>query len=208
MSFLKSKGFKYIKNLVIGVGASVVLLGALFKIMSWPGADEMLIAGMLVEAGLFAFLGIIGPDADYYWEKLYPGLNDYSAPVQPMAVGGGDLKIAQPNLPALNGEVVEQQLGGMLTELQGMSRSLGSLKALQEVDFSGTKDQLKAMSNFYTKLNEAMADLTDSTEESKAVKENLSELNKNIARLNGTYSSLNQVYGGVISAMANVRQNG
>jgi len=36
---LKSKGFKYLKNLLIGVGASVVLIGALFKIMSWPYAD-------------------------------------------------------------------------------------------------------------------------------------------------------------------------
>ena len=32
MSFFKSKGFKYLKNLIIGVGAAVVLMGALFKI--------------------------------------------------------------------------------------------------------------------------------------------------------------------------------
>jgi archaellum component FlaC len=204
MSFLKTKGFKYLKNLVIGVGASVVLLGALFKIMSWPLADEMLIAGMITEAILFFFLGVIGPEKDYYWEKLYPGLDNYDAQVQPLAAGVST--IAQPNLPGLNGEVVEQQLGGMLQELQGMSKSLGSLKALQEVDFSGTKDQLKAMNNFYTKLNEAMADLTDSAEETKVVKDGLTELNKNISKLNTTYSSLNNVYGSVITAMANVRQ--
>lgn len=205
MSFLKSKGFKYLKNLIIGVGASVVLLGALFKIMSWPGADEMLILGMITEAGLFLFLGVIGPDKDYYWEKLYPGLDSYNAPMQPMTPGITTVT-APVNTPALNGEVVEQQLGGMLQELQGMSKSLGSLKALQEVDFSGTKDQLKAMNNFYTKLNEAMADLTDSAEETKVVKDGLTELNKNISKLNNTYSSLNSVYGSVITAMANVRQ--
>jgi hypothetical protein len=205
MSFLKSKGFKYLKNLIIGVGASVVLLGALFKIMSWPGADEMLILGMITEAGLFLFLGVIGPDKDYYWEKLYPGLDSYNAPMQPMTPGVTTVT-APVNTPALNGEVVEQQLGGMLQELQGMSRSLGSLKALQEVDFSGTKEQLKSMNNFYTKLNEAMADLTDSAEETKVVKEGLTELNKNISKLNTTYSSLNSVYGSVITAMANVRQ--
>lgn len=205
MSFLKSKGFKYLKNLIIGVGASVVLLGALFKIMSWPGADEMLILGMITEAGLFLFLGVIGPDKDYYWEKLYPGLDSYNAPMQPMTPGISTVT-APVNTPALNGEVVEQQLGGMLQELQGMSKSLGSLKALQEVDFSGTKDQLKAMNNFYTKLNEAMADLTDSAEETKVVKDGLTELNKNISKLNTTYSSLNNVYGSVITAMANVRQ--
>lgn len=205
MSFLKSKGFKYLKNLIIGVGASVVLLGALFKIMSWPGADEMLILGMITEAGLFLFLGVIGPDKDYYWEKLYPGLDSYNAPIQPITAGISTVTTPV-NTPALNGEVVEQQLGGMLQELQGMSKSLGSLKALQEVDFSGTKDQLKAMNNFYTKLNEAMADLTDSAEETKVVKDGLTELNKNISKLNNTYSSLNSVYGSVITAMANVRQ--
>lgn len=205
MSFLKSKGFKYLKNLIIGVGASVVLLGALFKIMSWTGADEMLIIGMITEALLFLFLGVIGPDKDYYWEKLYPGLDSYNAPMQPMTPGISTVS-APVNTPAINGEVVEQQLGGMLQELQGMSKSLGSLKALQEVDFSGTKEQLKSMNNFYTKLNEAMADLTDSAEETKVVKEGLTELNKNISKLNTTYSSLNNVYGSVITAMANVRQ--
>jgi hypothetical protein len=205
MSFLKTKGFKYLKNLIIGVGASVVLLGALFKIMSWSFADEMLIAGMITEAILFFFLGVIGPDKDYYWEKLYPGLDSYGAPMQPMTPGLTTIS-APVNTPALNGEVVEQQLGGMLQELQGMSRSLGSLKSLQEVDFSGTKEQLKSMNNFYTKLNEAMADLTDSAEETKVVKEGLTELNKNLSKLNTTYSSLNNVYGSVITAMASVRQ--
>lgn len=208
MYLLKSAGFKYFKNLVIGLGASIVLLGALFKIQSWPGADEMLTYGMITEAILFAFLGIIGPEKDYYWEKLYPGLDKYNATLQPLAQGPVEVSVAKPRveIPPINGEVVEQQLGGMLTELQGMSKSLASLKALQEVDFSGTKDQLRAMTNFYTKLNEAMADLSDSVEETKVYKDHLAELNKNIGRLNSTYSSLNSVYGNVISAMANVKQ--
>jgi septal ring factor EnvC (AmiA/AmiB activator) len=173
--------------------------------MSWEGADFMLTFGMIVEAGLFFFLGVIGPDKDYYWEKLYPGLDSYNSPMQPMTPGLTTIT-APVNTPALNGEVVEQQLGGMLQELQGMSKSLGSLKALQEVDFSGTKEQLKSMNNFYTKLNEAMADLIDSAEETKVVKEGLTDLNKNISKLNTTYSSLNNVYGSVITAMANVNK--
>ena len=40
MSFIKSKGFKYIKNLVIGLGAAVVLVGALAKLLSHPLADR------------------------------------------------------------------------------------------------------------------------------------------------------------------------
>ncbi|MDV7402912.1 gliding motility protein GldL, partial [Arthrospira platensis SPKY1] len=62
--------------MIIGIGAAVVLLGALFKLESWEGASTMLIIGLSVEAFIFAFLGIIGPEKDYYWEKLYPGLDD------------------------------------------------------------------------------------------------------------------------------------
>jgi hypothetical protein len=190
--------------LIIGVGASVVLLGALFKLESWEGASTMLIIGLMTEAAIFLLLGIIGPEKDYYWEKLYPGLDKYNASIQPLSAGPVMTPMEQ--APALNGEVVEQQLGGMLSELQTMSRSLSSLKALQEVDFSGTSDQIRAMNNFYSKLNEAMADLSDSLEDTKVYKDQLSTLNKNIGQLNNTYSSLNNVYGNMISAMANVRQ--
>ncbi|MCI5083103.1 MAG: gliding motility protein GldL [Saprospiraceae bacterium] len=203
MSFVKSKGFKYAKNLLIGVGAAIVLMGALFKLESWPGASEMLIVGLSVEALIFLFLGIIGPEKDYYWEKLYPGLDKYNSNIAPLTAG--DAGPAQQ--PGLNGEVVEQQLGGMLTELQTMSKSLSSLKALQEVDFSGTSDQIRSMNNFYAKLNEAMADLTDSLEDTKEYKDQLSALNKNISSLNNVYGSLNSVYGNVISAMSNVKNS-
>lgn len=203
MSFLKTKGFKYLKNLFIGIGASVVLMGALFKLESWEGASTMLIIGLSVEALIFLFLGLIGPEPDYYWDKLYPGLSNYDSNMTPLVAGaapGGNSAAVTP----LNGEVVEHQLGGMLTELQTMSKSLSSLKALQEVDFSGTSDQIKTMSNFYSKLNEAMADLADSLEDTKNYKDQLSTLNQNIGDLNSTYSQLNNVYGNVIAAMSNV----
>ena len=204
MSFLKSKTFKYLKNLIIGVGAGIVLLGALFKILSWEYANEMLMVGMFTEAFIFVFLGVIGPEKDYYWEKLYPGLDKYSSNIAPLTAG--PVGESAPQLPALNGEVVEQQLGGMLTELQSMSKSLSSLKALQEVDFSGTSDQIKTMSNFYSKMNEAMADLADTLDDTKQYKDQLTALNQNLGTLNNTYSALNNVYGNVISAMSNVRQ--
>lgn len=190
MSFVKTKGFKYFKNFIIGVGASLVLVGALAKILSWSSADLMLTVGMLTEAFIFLFLGIIGPEPDYYWHKLYPGLDDYHSKIQPLTQGD-----APSQLPGLNGEVVEGRLSGMLTELQSMSKSLSSLKALQEVDFSGTKDQIKAMNSFYTQMTEAMANLGESLEDTKRYKEQMVALNKNL-------SSLNSVYGNMLTAIA------
>lgn len=188
MAFHKSNWFKRLKNFIIGVGAAVVMVGALFKIQSWPYASEMLIAGLLTEAFLFLLLGVLPPEKDYYWEKLYPGLEQYHAEITPLSAGEGM------GGTALNGDVVENQLGGMLTELQSMSSSLGALKALQEVDFSGTSEQITTMNNFYNKLNDAMADLGDSLEDTRRYKEQMAALNKNLASLNG-------VYGNVLTAM-------
>lgn len=188
MSIIKSKQFKYIKNFVIGVGASIVMLGALFKIMSWEGGDTMITAGLITEAFLFLMLGILPPEKDYYWEKLYPGLDNYNSNISSITAGESSSK-------PLDGEVVEQQLGGMLSELQVMSKSLGSLKALQEVDFSKTKKQIESMGDYYTKMNAAMEELGATAEDTKKYRENLSSLNENL-------SSLNSVYGNMLSAMS------
>src|SRR6185436_10238026 len=73
--FFESEKGKRVKNLIIGLGAAVVMMGALFKLESWPGASAMLICGLSVEAFIFALQGILPPHKDYYWEKIYPDLN-------------------------------------------------------------------------------------------------------------------------------------
>lgn len=188
MSFVKSKGFKYFKNLIIGIGASAVMLGALGKINSYWWGGTMITVGLVVEAILFAFLGIIGPDKDYYWEKLYPGLDNHKANLSPLAAGEN-----AESFKPLDGEAVDNKLGGMLDELQSMSKSLGALKALQEVDFSETSEQLKSMHNFYSRMNDAMATLNETVEDTKLYKENMISLNRNL-------TSLNSVYGNVLNA--------
>lgn len=188
MSFFKSPLFKYVKNLTIGLGASVVMIGALGKINSEPWGGPAITAGLLVEAFLFALLGILGPEKDYYWEKLYPGLDKYASNISPLTAG--EQKGA---MRPLNADAVENQLGGMLNELQSMAKSLGSLKALQEVDFSQTGDQMKAMNSFYSQMTDAMASLTASVEDTKQYQAQMSSLSKNL-------TSLNAVYGNILSA--------
>lgn len=194
MSFFKSPTFKYVKNLLIGLGAAVVMIGALGKINSEPWGGPAITAGLVVEAILFALLGILGPEKDYYWEKLYPGLDAYSSNIVPISAQSGG-----PVSAPLSSEVVDAKLSGMLSELQNMSKSLGSLKALQEVDFTETTQQMKTMHNFYTKLGDAMKALNDTAEDTKAYKEQMAALNRNL-------SSMNAVYGNVLSAF-NVKQN-
>lgn len=195
MSFLKSKGFKYLKNLIIGVGAAVVLVGALFKIMSWEGADMMLTVGLLVEAGLFLMLGVLGPEPDYYWDKLYPGLSNYDSQMEPLGSNSGSTaNLSNLSKINFNTEKLENQQAAMLGELQVMARSMSSLKALQEADFSNVGDQVKKMNQFYASLNEAMSNISDSLEDTRVYKEQIGALNKNLG-------SLNNVYGKMLTAM-------
>lgn len=197
MNVTHASGFKYLKNLIIGVGASLVMLGALWKIQSWEmpiiaGMKvDLLTVGLVTEAILFFILGVIGPEKDYYWEKLYPGLDKFNANLTPLTAG--ELSGPTSSARALNGELVETQLGGMLDELQSMSKSLGSLKALQEIDFGETSQQIQAAHNFYTKLTEAMTTLHDTVEDTKIYKDQMASLNRNL-------SSLNAVYGNVLNA--------
>lgn len=190
MAFYKTKGFKYAKNFIIGVGASLVMIGALGKINSEPWGGIAITIGLVTEAFLFLILGLLPPEKDYYWEKLYPGLDAYNSNIASLTQGGATAgELGRP----INGEVVENQLDGMLGELRTLSKSIGSLKALQEVDFSETGDQIKAMNNFYTRMTEAMSTLNETVEDTKHYQENLSTLNQNL-------SSLNTVYGNILNA--------
>ncbi len=74
--FFETKSGKYLKNFVIGLGAAIVLIGALAKIQHWPIANFMLPIGMITEAFIFTLLGILPPHKDYYWERYYPNLDE------------------------------------------------------------------------------------------------------------------------------------
>ena len=74
--FFETKSGKYIKNFIIGVGAAIVLIGALAKLQHWPIANFMLPVGMITEAFIFTLLGVLPPHKDYYWERYYPNLDE------------------------------------------------------------------------------------------------------------------------------------
>jgi flagellar hook-basal body complex protein FliE len=202
MSFIHSSGFAYIKNLIIGVGASVVLIGALFKIMSWPGASLMLTVGLLTEAGLFIMLGLLPPHKEYYWEKLYPGLDKHGGELAASGSNfdGNKLNSTLDSLGSSIGNIkldtsgLEDQQSKMIGELQTMAKSMSSLKALQEADFTEIKNVTQGAGKFAAALNEAVESISESLEDTRVYKEQLTQLNKNLQSLNG-------VYGNVLSAM-------
>ena len=76
MNFANSKFYKMIMPYLYGWGASLVIAGALFKILSWPYANQMLIAGMGTEALIFFMSAFENAPKQYKWERAYPGILD------------------------------------------------------------------------------------------------------------------------------------
>lgn len=200
MSFIHSSKFAYVKNLIIGLGASVVLIGALFKIQSWPFASEMLTVGLITEACLFLMLGVLPPHKDYYWEQLYPGLDKSGADMSHLlGNGGGDSSNPEALIEAVNGmktavTPLESQQSQMVTELQTMSRTMKSLDIFAGLDFDDVGKLTKETGKFVSVLSNAIQNVADSAEDVNVYREELK-------KLNGNLSSMNNVYGGMLTAM-------
>ena len=75
-------------NVVYGLGAAVVILGALFKLQGWPGANIMLIVGLGVEALIFVLSAFDPPTShDWDWSKVYPQLSPDGSATSASQVG-------------------------------------------------------------------------------------------------------------------------
>ncbi len=71
---VRSKGYKNFMAKLYGIGASVVILGAMFKIMHWPGANPMIVLGMSTEAIIFLFSAFEPQHVEFNWALVYPEL--------------------------------------------------------------------------------------------------------------------------------------
>ncbi len=79
-------------------------------------------------------------------------------------------------------------------QLQTMTKNLGSLNAIYEVELQDTNNHLKAMNQFYSNMTEATEAMAGTVEDSQKTQQQISLLAKNL-------ESLNQVYGNMLSAM-------
>ncbi len=68
---------KNVVNIVYSAGASVVIIGALFKILHWPGASQVLMIGMFTEAFLFLIGTLEHPHPEFHWENVFPQLLEF-----------------------------------------------------------------------------------------------------------------------------------
>lgn len=76
MTWYESYNGKLWTGRVYSLGASVVIIGALFKILHWPFANVVLQVGMFTEAFLFAIGCLDKPHLDFHWDEVFPQIAD------------------------------------------------------------------------------------------------------------------------------------
>jgi len=79
MHWYESYQGKKVVNIIYSAGASVVIIGALFKILHWPGASYVLMGGMFTEAFLFLMGTLDKPHVEFHWDNVFPQLLAYGA---------------------------------------------------------------------------------------------------------------------------------
>lgn len=120
-----SKAYKEITAKLYGMGASVVIVGALFKINHWTGAEQMLIIGMGIEALIFFASAFEPLHVTYDWSLVYPelaGMED--------AHGHASEKEKKEKKKDKKGDVSVQIEGGVA----GGTTIIGGLSGTQELD--------------------------------------------------------------------------
>jgi len=202
---------KRIMNMVYGLGASIVLIGALFKILHYSigplTGGVMLTIGLVTEAAIFAYSAFEPIDEDLDWTKVYPEL----------AGGLGEEK--EIDAEGLLSQKLDEMLGKASLDADKMERlatSIQSFSAAAE-NIAPATDSISATTRYSEQLTLATSQMEslnslyrvqmdaaqrqvglneESAERAQDLKEQMESLATNLSSLNG-------VYGGMLAAMSN-----
>ena len=72
--FLQTERGKRFINFAYSIGAAIVILGAMFKLLHFPFGNELLFIGMVTEVIVFTLSAFDTPIRDYNWDKVFPAL--------------------------------------------------------------------------------------------------------------------------------------
>lgn len=225
----KVTGFKKYLHLASCFGAAIVIVGALFKIMHWPGASAALIAGLGTEALLFCLFAIDIPHEEYDWSLAYPELG---------GMGGHEDEehgVVNNQLPLSNqldtmlaeakiGPELIESLGAGMRSLSDNASKMGDLSNahLATTEYvESVKSASQNVSNLadtYQKAAQSMVSLASSNDAGASIGDSLSKVSQNLSALNATYElqlqgsrthldATEKFYGGLADLMKNLHDS-
>ena len=211
---------------VYGLGAAVVIIGAMGKIMHYDWAGVALPLGLGTEAVIFliyAFQSFLRPSVEYQWEKVYPELSDNfdgPAPVRAAASSNIGLTSKMDDMLAssgLNSEIFDK-LKGSFSKLTDTVSNLGSI-ADATVATNEYAGNVKAAASKVGELNSAygvavtaMNSMADATKDAQEYRDQFQRITQNMGALNAVYElelqdtnkhlkAMNAFYSNLSSAM-------
>jgi gliding motility-associated protein GldL len=206
---------KKITNMVYGLGAAIVIVGALFKIQHLSigplTGGVMLTVGLLVEAAIFTMSAFEAPSEDLDWAKVYPELGDDG-----LSSGENQKKLGEDGMLSqkLDNLLQEAKIDASLmkslgtsmqnfqTAAEGLSSASASVTSTNKYNEEMSKAalQMESLNGLY---EIQMANSSKQVELNTAVVEKTEDLKAQMEALSNNLSSLNGVYGGMLSAMTN-----
>lgn len=227
----KTKTGKKMMGMAYGLGASVVIIGALFKIEHWEGASTMLMIGLGTEALIFALSAFEPPTSDVDWSLVYPelaGLEDDSLTAATRKKGGSGDSVSQ----ELDQMLEEAKIGPELIESLGegfrkLSEHTSQLNTMSDASVAteeyignvqNASDKLNGLSHSYEQASEALTGLSVSSDASNDYSDNLKNISSKLTELNNVYElqlksatqhmeASNQAFEGMNSMMSNLNES-
>ncbi|MCC9063376.1 MULTISPECIES: gliding motility protein GldL [Flavobacterium] len=200
-------------NFAYGMGAAVVIIGALFKLQHWQGASIMLIIGLGVEAFIFALSAFDPVDDELDWTLVYPELangqarkkaDKVEAPADAQGLLSQKLDVMLKEAK-IDGELMAS-LGNSIKNFEGAAKAIsptvdsiaGQKKYAEEMSMAAA--QMESLNSLYKVQLESASRNAQANSE---IAENASKLKEQMQSMTANIASLNSVYGGMLSAMSN-----
>ena len=211
----QSKATKKLFNMAYGLGASIVIIGALFKILHWElgplNGGVLLAIGLITEAAIFAISAFEPLDDEYDWSLVYPELAGGEGQIR--NTEAAEIKAADSSLSSkLDNLLAEagidanlmESLGSSIKNFEGAAKGIAPTVDAMESTKKYSEEMVQAASQMES-LNSLYKVQLESASKQASVNEevvqNASALKEQMASLSTNLSSLNGVYGGMLSAM-------
>jgi len=184
---VQSSGWKSFTAKLYGFGASIVIVGALFKIMHWPGASIALTAGLTIEALIFFFSAFEPLHEELDWTLVYPELAGMSDPdeideYKEEAIAGRNVGLQKFDELIQESQISEadvKKLGSSITTISSTSESIADITAAS----LATKEYFDKMGNAATNMDQVATAYGTNTGVLNQQVETLAESYKNTAQL-------------------------
>ena len=201
---------KKIMNMAYGLGASVVLIGALFKILHFSigplTGGVMLTIGLVTEALIFFISAFESVDEDLDWSLVYPelagGEGEERANAEGLLSKKLDNMLQEANLDSDKmGRLAEsiQSFAGAAENIAPAADSITATTKYSE-QLTLAASQMESLNSLYKVQHDTVSKQSEMNE---SVVENTERLKDQMESLAANLSSLNGVYGGMLSAMSN-----